>query len=132
MRRIGVMMLLAEHDSEQNWTEAFLQGLQEAGWTDDRNIQIDCRWGAGDSARARRYATETRDAAEHVLAAKARSRQDRTRLGRDSSFVEFGRNTQMAAGSDAVARAAMNSTSNSGTKSEVRTPETVAMWFIRR
>jgi putative tryptophan/tyrosine transport system substrate-binding protein len=59
MRRVAVMMLLAENDPEQKaWTEAFLQGMLEAGWSDGRNVQIDYRWGAGDSARARRYATE--------------------------------------------------------------------------
>jgi hypothetical protein len=32
MPRVGAMMLLAENDPEQKaWTEAFLQGLQEAG-----------------------------------------------------------------------------------------------------
>jgi len=32
MPRIGALMLLAENDPEQKaWTEAFLQGLQEAG-----------------------------------------------------------------------------------------------------
>jgi putative ABC transport system substrate-binding protein len=52
MRRIGAMMLLAEDDPQQKaWTEAFLLGLQEAGWTDRSNIQIDYRWGAGDAAR---------------------------------------------------------------------------------
>jgi putative tryptophan/tyrosine transport system substrate-binding protein len=59
MRRIGAMMLLAENDAEQKaWTQAFLQGLQEANWIDGRNIQIDYRWSSGNSARARRYATE--------------------------------------------------------------------------
>jgi putative ABC transport system substrate-binding protein len=50
MRRIGAMMLLAEDDPEQKtWTETFLNGLQEAGWMDRRNMEIDYRWGAGDS-----------------------------------------------------------------------------------
>jgi putative ABC transport system substrate-binding protein len=59
MRRVGAMMLLAEDDPQQKaWTEAFLLGLQEAGWTDRSDIQIEYRWRAGDAARARRYAAE--------------------------------------------------------------------------
>jgi putative tryptophan/tyrosine transport system substrate-binding protein len=70
MRRIGAMMLLAEDDPQQKaWTEAFLQGLQEAGWTDRSNIQIDYRWGAGDAARARRYAAELVALAPDVILA---------------------------------------------------------------
>jgi putative tryptophan/tyrosine transport system substrate-binding protein len=69
-RRIGAMMLLAEDDPEQKtWTEAFLNGLQEAGWIDRRNMEIDYRWGAGDSARARRYATELVSLAPDVILA---------------------------------------------------------------
>ena len=30
---------------------AFLQGLQQLGWTDGRNVRIDTRWGAGDADR---------------------------------------------------------------------------------
>jgi putative tryptophan/tyrosine transport system substrate-binding protein len=37
---------------------AFLQGLQQLGWTDGRNVRIDYRWGADDAERSRRYAVE--------------------------------------------------------------------------
>jgi hypothetical protein len=35
-----------------------VQGLQQLGWTADRNVQIDTRWGAGDADRYRSYAAE--------------------------------------------------------------------------
>ena len=35
-----------------------MQGLQQLGWTDGRNVRIDFRWGAGDADRFRRYAAE--------------------------------------------------------------------------
>jgi putative ABC transport system substrate-binding protein len=70
MRRICVTMLLAEDDPQQKtWTEAFLQGLQQSGWIDRVNVQIDYRWGAGDSARARRYAAELVALAPDVILA---------------------------------------------------------------
>ena len=37
---------------------AFLQGLQQLGWTEGRNLRIDYRFGAADVDRARRYAAE--------------------------------------------------------------------------
>jgi hypothetical protein len=59
MRRIGVLMTLAADDPEgQARLTAFVQGLQELGWTDGRNVQIDYRWPAGDAERIRRYAAE--------------------------------------------------------------------------
>jgi putative tryptophan/tyrosine transport system substrate-binding protein len=70
MRRIGAMMLLAENDpQQQEWTAAFLQGLQQAGWVDRRNVQIEYRWGGGDSVRARRYAAELVALAPDVILA---------------------------------------------------------------
>ena len=55
MRRIGVLMDLAENDPEgQARIAAFLQGLQQLGWSDGRNVRIDYRWAApGRSRRAR-------------------------------------------------------------------------------
>ena len=46
---------------------AFLQGLQELGWTDGRNVRLDYRWGAGDPGRYRSYAAEIVAAAPDVI-----------------------------------------------------------------
>ena len=48
---------------------AFLQGLQQLGWTDGRNVRIDYRWGAGDADRIRRYAAELVALAPDVILA---------------------------------------------------------------
>src|SRR5262249_25405651 len=59
MRRVGVLNTLAADDAlAQARQGAFLQGLQQSGWTVGRNLQIDYRWGAGDADRGRRYAAE--------------------------------------------------------------------------
>jgi putative ABC transport system substrate-binding protein len=59
MRRIGVLMRGSADDSdEQARLTAFLQGLQEWGWSDGNNVRIDVRWSAADSDRRRRYAAE--------------------------------------------------------------------------
>ena len=59
MRRIGVLMNLAAEDAEgQGRLAAFLQGLQEAGWSVGLNMRVDLRWGAGDPEYYRRYAAE--------------------------------------------------------------------------
>ena len=56
MRRIGVLMSLAENDPKgQARIAAFLEGLQQLGWTDGRNVRIEYRWPAGDTDRGRRY-----------------------------------------------------------------------------
>ena len=70
MRRIGVLMALAADDPEgQARLAAFVQGLQQLGWTDGRNVQIDYRWGAGDAERIRRYAAELAALAPDVILA---------------------------------------------------------------
>ena len=59
MRRIGVLMFLAENDPVSKARLAtFIEGLQQLGWTVGRNVQIDIRWGAADPARSRKYAAE--------------------------------------------------------------------------
>jgi putative tryptophan/tyrosine transport system substrate-binding protein len=45
VRRIGVLLpATADNADYQGWFGAFLQGLQQAGWTIGRNVRIDTRW----------------------------------------------------------------------------------------
>jgi putative ABC transport system substrate-binding protein len=58
-RRIGVLMSDTADDPEaQVRLAAFLQGLQEFGWSVGRNARIDIRWSAGRYEDSRRYAGE--------------------------------------------------------------------------
>jgi len=69
MRRIGVLMHLPADDSEgQARHAAFLQGLQQLGWSTGRNVRIDTRWGANEADR-RRYAGELVALAPDVILA---------------------------------------------------------------
>ena len=46
MRRIGALMNLAADDPEAlGRITAFVQGLQQLGWTDGRNVRIGCTVG---------------------------------------------------------------------------------------
>ena len=75
MRRIGVLVgTLPAGDPEwQARSNAFVQGLQERGWSDGRNLRIDYRWGLGDSDRLRKYVAElVALAPDVILAAGAR------------------------------------------------------------
>ena len=59
MRRIGVLTFLAADDPESKiYIAAFLQQLQELGWTVGRNVQIDYRSTAGEAELIRKYAAE--------------------------------------------------------------------------
>src|SRR5260221_4522266 len=57
MRRVGVLIGIAANDPDaQTRLAAFVQNLQQLGWTDGRNVRIDYRWGGGDADRVRKYA----------------------------------------------------------------------------
>jgi putative ABC transport system substrate-binding protein len=60
MRRIGVLMAIAENDPEgQARVAAFHEGLQKLGWAEGRNIRIDTRWATPRDAESRqRFAKE--------------------------------------------------------------------------
>jgi putative tryptophan/tyrosine transport system substrate-binding protein len=47
----------------------FRQALQQLGWVDGRNVQIDTRWGANDVDRHRKYAAELAALAPDVILA---------------------------------------------------------------
>jgi putative tryptophan/tyrosine transport system substrate-binding protein len=58
VRRIGVLMHLNANDQEgEDRFSAFRQELQQLGWIDGRNMQIDILWGSNDADR-RKYAAE--------------------------------------------------------------------------
>jgi ABC-type uncharacterized transport system substrate-binding protein len=70
MRRIGVLMNAGADDADgQARVIAFVQALQELGWTNGRNARIDIRWGAGDAERYRQYAAELLALAPDVILA---------------------------------------------------------------
>ena len=69
-RRVGVLMGLAAEDTEaRDRIAAFEQGLQQLGWTNGGNLQIDYRRGAGATDLTRRYADELVALAPDVILA---------------------------------------------------------------
>ena len=70
MRRVGVLMGPAADDPEgQARIAAFLQGLQQLGWTEGRNVRIDTRWATAKADNIRRYAAELIALAPDVILA---------------------------------------------------------------
>src|SRR5262245_32719278 len=70
MRRIGVLMGVADDPEGQARVTALKQGLQELGWTDGRNIQIETRFGGADAGRIRAHAAELVALAPEVIVAQ--------------------------------------------------------------
>ena len=59
MRRVAALMPYTANDPQaQNRNAAFLQGLQQLGWTIGQNVQIDYRWSEGNEDDTRKYAAE--------------------------------------------------------------------------
>jgi putative ABC transport system substrate-binding protein len=71
MRRIAVLQDGGDRDDPRSQlsTAAFLQALQQLGWTDGRNVRVDYRWPAGDADKARKYAAELVALAPDVILA---------------------------------------------------------------
>ena len=68
MRRIGFILFLAADDPEAKpRIAAFLQGLQQLGWSEGRNVRIDYRLGGGDADVLRKQAAELAALAPDVI-----------------------------------------------------------------
>jgi ABC-type uncharacterized transport system substrate-binding protein len=67
VRRIGMLMGVANDAPGQAQVKAFQQGLEKLGWTDGRNLRIEIRWGGGDTERYRAYAAELVGLAPDVI-----------------------------------------------------------------
>ena len=70
VRRIGVLMASTSDDPDfQARIMAFLQGLQQLGWADGRNVRIDTRWATTNPDDIRRHAAELAALAPDVILA---------------------------------------------------------------
>ena len=58
VRRIGSLTGIADDSMTQARLATFLETLQQLGWTEGQNVQVDRRWGGGDADRIRKYAAE--------------------------------------------------------------------------
>jgi putative tryptophan/tyrosine transport system substrate-binding protein len=68
VRGVGVLLNATADDTEyQVRFGAFLQGLQQAGWTIGRNVRIDARWAGTNAADIRRNAMELAAVAPDVI-----------------------------------------------------------------
>jgi len=66
--RIGVLSGADAPETDSTMT-AFLQALQQLGWTEGRNLRIDMRRGGGDPDRIRRHAAELAALAPNLILA---------------------------------------------------------------
>ena len=70
MRRIAVLMPRAANDPESlARIAAFQQGLQQAGWTEGRNVRIDTQWAGGSAEAIRKHSAELAALAPDVVLA---------------------------------------------------------------
>lgn len=67
VRRVGVLMGIADDPEGQTRVLAFRHALQALGWTEGRNVQFVYRWSAGDVVHARQFAQELLDLRSDVI-----------------------------------------------------------------
>jgi putative tryptophan/tyrosine transport system substrate-binding protein len=69
LRRVGVLMATKMDADQQADVSAFVQALQQLGWTNGRNVRIDIRWAGGGPGEFRRHAEDLVAQASDVLVA---------------------------------------------------------------
>jgi len=67
VRRVGVLMGIADDPEGQARVMVFKQALHALGWTEGRNVQFIYRWSAGDVVHARQFAKELLDLRSDVI-----------------------------------------------------------------
>jgi len=70
MRRVAILEPIAKDTpgAQERYT-AFLEAFEQLGWAPGRNVQLEARWGEGDEAKTRKYATELIALAPDVILA---------------------------------------------------------------
>ena len=72
MRHVAILLPAAAGDSAfQTRVGAFLQGLQQLGWSNGRNVSIETRWATANAAEIRRHAAELAALVPDVILAHA-------------------------------------------------------------
>jgi ABC-type uncharacterized transport system substrate-binding protein len=71
MRRVGVLMAIAENEEGRSRIAPFRDGLRALGRVEGRDIQIEARWAAGDSAKVQAFANELVSSKPDVILANA-------------------------------------------------------------
>src|SRR5262249_9891609 len=69
VRRVGVLMGIADDPEGQARVMVFKKALHALGWIEGRNIQFIYRWSAGDVVHARQFAKELLDLRSDVILA---------------------------------------------------------------
>src|SRR5207245_11227446 len=71
VRRVGVLMGIADDFEGQARIAVFRQALQVLGWSEGRNVQFIYRWSGGNVAHARKFAKELVDLRSDVILANS-------------------------------------------------------------
>ena len=71
VRRVGVLMGIADDPEGQARVMVFKQALHALGWIEGRNVQYIYRWSAGDVVHARQFAKELLDLRSDVILANS-------------------------------------------------------------